>query len=183
MMQTENQNTKNKIKTAMYSLAEKMSIEKINVAMLIRECGISRTLFYYYYQDMFALLEDVLSTDMEKIIEGCIGIEDPYASVEYYVLCCSGHFPMLQKTLGTKYYETAERMVTAINTKYLRVAYEHKAGDVPAKSDDVSFMLRFMAGGITSLFFEQCVNPKFSVEEISRKLYRIIYSCVGIEEI
>ena len=27
---------------------------------------------------MFDLLEDVLSTDMEKIIEGCIGIEDPY---------------------------------------------------------------------------------------------------------
>ena len=174
---------KTKIKAALYSLAERMSIEKINVAMLIRECGISRTLFYYYYWDMFDLLEDVLSTDMEKIIEGCIGIEDPYASVEYYVLCCSGHFPMLKKALGTRYYETAERMTTAINRKYLRVAYEHKAGDVPAKPDDVNFLLRFMAGGITALFFEQCVNPKFSVEETSRKLYHIICGCVGIEEV
>ena len=79
-MPTENQDMKAKIKAAMYSLAERMSIEKINVAMVIRECGISRTLFYYY-QDMFALLEDALSMDMEKIIEGCIGIKDPYASV------------------------------------------------------------------------------------------------------
>ncbi len=181
-MQKNNQNAKAEIKAAMYSLASQMSIEKINVSMVIRECGISRTLFYYYYQDMFDLLEDVLSTDMDKIIQGCIAIEDPYASVEYFVLCCSGHFPMLRKTLGTKYYETAERMITTINSKYLRIVYEDKARDIPAKPDDVTFMIRFLSAGITALFFEECTNAKFSVEETSRKLYHIICTSTGMQE-
>lgn len=51
-MPEKNENTKQLIKDTLYELSNEMNIEKINVASLVKACGISRTIFYYYYSDI-----------------------------------------------------------------------------------------------------------------------------------
>lgn len=179
-MKKEHVNVKEKIRNTLLELSSEMSIEKINVATLVKRCEISRTLFYYYYEDMYALLEDILSTDMEKVMNDCIKISDPYESVSYFVYCCTGHFTMLKKLSGTKYYEDAERMIRMLAEKYLRKVFDSKV-DVPMKQADVNFMLEFMAAGITSYFFAHCDDAKFDIESASRQILSIISKCTGME--
>ena len=72
-----------------------MDIDKSNVSMLVRECGIFRTLFCYCYQDIFAVLEDILSTQIGKLITKCIKIDDPRESLRYFVWGYYRKFPFL----------------------------------------------------------------------------------------
>ena len=45
------------------------SLDKITVKEIVNECGINRNTFYYYYKDIYDLLEYVVSTESKKIIE------------------------------------------------------------------------------------------------------------------
>lgn len=94
-MVEKNVNTKQLIRETLFSLSSQMNKEKINIATIIKACGISRTLFYYYYSDMFDLLKDILSTNMEKVMQDCLKIEDGYKSCQYYIMCCTGYFPLM----------------------------------------------------------------------------------------
>ena len=45
------------------------SLDKITVKEIVNECGINRNTFYYYYKDIYDLLEDVVSTESKNVIE------------------------------------------------------------------------------------------------------------------
>lgn len=48
------------------SMLDRMSFDKITVTSLIKECNISRNTFYYHYQDIYDLLDDVLISLIKK---------------------------------------------------------------------------------------------------------------------
>lgn len=41
---------------------------KITVTDIVNRCGINRNTFYYYYQDMFALVDELLKVDLQEIL-------------------------------------------------------------------------------------------------------------------
>ena len=61
--------TKKAITLAFIRLAAKMPIEKISVAKITDECGISRNTFYYHYRDVYALVEDIVYTKSAKLFD------------------------------------------------------------------------------------------------------------------
>ena len=42
------------------NMPERMPLEKITVTALIKECNIGRNTFYYHYEDIYVLLDDML---------------------------------------------------------------------------------------------------------------------------
>ena len=50
--------TKKAIMESFVHLIEKKPLEKITVRDVVDECGINRNTFYYYFQDIYAVLED-----------------------------------------------------------------------------------------------------------------------------
>lgn len=57
--------TKKQIKDAFLALYENYPIEKISIRLLSEEAGMNRGTFYYYYADIYALLEEI-EDDMIK---------------------------------------------------------------------------------------------------------------------
>lgn len=49
-------------------LLNRHPLDKITVKDIVEECGINRNTFYYYYQDIYALVDDVFTTEIEKVI-------------------------------------------------------------------------------------------------------------------
>lgn len=41
-------------------MPKRMPLEKITVTALIKECNIGRNTFYYHYEDIYVLLDDML---------------------------------------------------------------------------------------------------------------------------
>lgn len=150
-MNDNHNNVKHQIKKTVFELISEMNVEKINVAMITKKCGISRTLFYYYYEDIYALLEDILSIEIENVMQECIHIENPQDAIFHYISWWKERFFIIRKLLGTKYYEPAEILIRNIHQKYIRQVFDTKV-DIPMKAKDINFMMEFMAAGLTTFF-------------------------------
>lgn len=170
---------KEKIRTTLLQLSGQTSIEKINVSMLVRECNVSRTLFYYYYQDIYDVLQDILCQEMEKVIGECLSIPDSERSVCRFVELSVQQFPLMRRILHTKYYEDAEKLLTRTVKKYLRIAFYQKVGDIPVRTEEAEFILDFMASGLTAYLFRLCELPSIDAEQIGRHLHRFIHNSVA----
>ena len=61
--------TKRAICSAFEELLEEKSLGKITVKDISSRCGITRNTFYYHYQDILDLLEDICQDSVDHIIE------------------------------------------------------------------------------------------------------------------
>ena len=68
-MPKEPTDTKIMIAGTLFEMLDKNPSQKISVKQLIETCGISRQIFYYYYQDIFDVLEYGLSLRQDHLIQ------------------------------------------------------------------------------------------------------------------
>ena len=50
-------------------LLSKKPFDKITVKDIVEACGINRNTFYYYYSDIYDLLEEIFSKELQKIVD------------------------------------------------------------------------------------------------------------------
>lgn len=165
---------KARVEKALISLTENMDIEKITVSTLIRECGISRSLFYYYYQDIGDVVDQMISSRLEKITSECLKIQDARSSVDHFVQQYADVLPILRRVHNTRYYEKAEEHISRILEGYLREVMYRKAGDKPIVISDAGFVTDFMSSAITAYFFRHDSDPEPDIPAVSHYLYRMI---------
>ena len=72
--------TKKAIKETFIALLEEHPLSDITVKDIVKKCGINRNSFYYHYQDIPALIEEIIKEEAESII-------GKYPSVSTIVEC------------------------------------------------------------------------------------------------
>ena len=60
--------TKKAIAQSFMKLLNERPLDKITVKDIVEDCGVNRNTFYYYYQDIYALLEDIFETEASLVI-------------------------------------------------------------------------------------------------------------------
>ena len=60
--------TRRAIKETFTALLEERPLNDITVKDIVERCGINRNSFYYHYQDLPALIEEIIKEDAEAII-------------------------------------------------------------------------------------------------------------------
>ena len=63
------QYTKKAIAESFLQLLNERPFDKISVVDIAEKCGINRNTFYYYYTDVFALVDDVFRMETQRIID------------------------------------------------------------------------------------------------------------------
>lgn len=63
------QYTKKAIISTFFDLISKRSLDKITVKDIVDQCEINRNTFYYYYKDIYDLIEDIFQTEIQKVIQ------------------------------------------------------------------------------------------------------------------
>ena len=61
--------TKKAIMETFLHLTEKKPLEKITIRDLVDECGINRNTFYYYFQDIYAVLEEYCDLSINSLAQ------------------------------------------------------------------------------------------------------------------
>lgn len=61
--------TKRAIETAFVELLNERALSKITVKDITERCGINRNTFYYHYQDVAALLEELCAKQVDRIVK------------------------------------------------------------------------------------------------------------------
>ncbi len=67
--------TKTAIKSTFLKLLEEKPLNQITVKMIVEECGINRNSFYYHYQDLPALIEEIVREEAASLKEAYPTIE------------------------------------------------------------------------------------------------------------
>ncbi len=62
--------TKQAIIASFLRLAAKKSPDKITVRDIVDDCGVNRNTFYYYFQDIYAVMEELCDALFESLPEG-----------------------------------------------------------------------------------------------------------------
>ena len=63
------QYTKKAIAESFMELLNERPFDKISVVDIAEKCGINRNTFYYYYSDVYALVDDVFRMETQRIID------------------------------------------------------------------------------------------------------------------
>ena len=61
--------TKQAIKDSFLKLLNQQPLSKISVRSIVEDCGINRNSFYYHYQDIPALLGEIIKDEVDMLIE------------------------------------------------------------------------------------------------------------------
>ena len=61
--------TENAIKTTFSKMLEEKPLSQITVKDLVKECGINRNSFYYHFQDIPTLAEEIIKEHVDRCIE------------------------------------------------------------------------------------------------------------------
>ena len=61
--------TKNAIKSSFIKLIEERPLNKITIKDIVTDCGINRNSFYYHFQDIPSLIEEIIKEDTDGIIK------------------------------------------------------------------------------------------------------------------
>lgn len=72
--------TREAIKAAFVKLLEERQFSEITVKNVVEECGINRNSFYYHFQDLPSLLDEIIREESDAVIE-------KYSSVSSIVEC------------------------------------------------------------------------------------------------
>ena len=73
--------TKKAIIDSFIEISKTVPIEKITVTMISKHCGINRNTFYYYFQDVYSLLEEIIYSKSEKLFpDSMFAAEDNWIS-------------------------------------------------------------------------------------------------------
>jgi len=134
--------TKKAIINAFISIADTTPIEKISVTQITDMCGISRNTFYYHYEDIYALVKDIVHTKSVKLF----------------------NIDLNETTWEEAWIRAAE--YTKKNRRFIRNIYEGVGRDVFEE-----YMLSITDGAIRRSFIGRMPQGEYSEDEKEKFLY------------
>ena len=81
--------TKKAIKEAFIALLDEKPLNRITVKDIVETCGINRNSFYYHYEDLPALIEEIIAGRVEELIQAhptIDSVEDCFDAALEFVL-------------------------------------------------------------------------------------------------
>ena len=149
--------TKKAIMESFVRLAGKKPLDKITVRDIVDDCGINRNTFYYYFQDIYAVLEEYCDLILAKLPQNS-SIFDTVSALfhiaEYFTATYPRTAKMLALSLG---FEGLERYFGAKFEPFLAALIQKEYGFTPSL-----IFLRFLRHGVLGLVLNVMCGEKLS---------------------
>lgn len=135
--------TKRAIRESFIKMLSERPLDKISIKDIIEDCELNRSTFYYYYEDIYALLEDVFQNEITEIA-GKQKIYDSWQAV----LLEAADFVLQNKKAVYNIFNSMgrERLENFLYklTRDLMVGFvNYEAGGMQVDEDDIVFIAEF----------------------------------------
>lgn len=146
--------TRQAIKTSFIKLLGEMPLSKISVRSIVEDCGINRNSFYYHFEDIPSLIEEIIKEDVDALIAQCSTI----TSMEDCVRLAF-QFATKNKKAVLHLYDSASRdiyesytmkLCEYVVTSYIATVFG--SGNIPEK--DRAIIVRFFKCEVYGLISE-----------------------------
>lgn len=167
--------TRERIIRAFYELEKVKHIDKITIKDIVEQCGLTRKTFYYYFRDIYDLMEAIADQELEKLLEESMDASTPEEALKYffrYLLPRQGHLEHIMES--REHMMLVSVMFDKVCRYFLRLI-EKKGKPLNMKKDDMDLVLHFFTYGILGILLER----KFKTEE---DIDKIVDQLLGLME-
>lgn len=163
--------TKKAIIESFVKLLNERTLDKIKVKDIVEDCGINRNTFYYHFEDIHALMEEIMRLEVERVL---LRDEDEGSWEESFIQ--AAEFALQNKRAVYHIYNSAgredvKRYLNAIAEDVMSHFVERMAKGVPAKEEDKKLVIRLyraMLVGTIEDWLE--AGMKYDVEGMIRRV-------------
>lgn len=173
--------TKKAIKESFVKLLNEKPLSKISVKDIVEECGINRNSFYYHFQDIPALLEEIITEQAEDLISSYPEIDSLEKGMEvatdFAIKNKMAVYHIYNSVNRDMYEQYTMRLCRHVVTRYLEVAFK----DADVSQDDKDVAIRLISGSLFGLIYDW-LNSGMN-EERPADIKRVCELCKGIPEL
>ncbi|MDY2986013.1 MAG: TetR-like C-terminal domain-containing protein [Peptoniphilus sp.] len=167
------QYTKELIRDVFWELAGKNTLKDVTVSEIAKICEINRNTFYYYYEDIYDLMREILDEELEKVdiqFNETLSWEDSFLVASEFILKNKKAVYNIFKSVERKtMYDYVFKVAGIVMTKY--VENESKIKNIRASKRDKDLISYFYQAALTS-FVVKWIDDGM-VEEPESIVYRI----------
>ena len=135
--------TKIAIKNSLIKLLNERPINKITVKDIVEDCGINRNSFYYHYNDIPSLIEEIINSEADRIINDHSRLESIEDCIQVAVsFACENRKAVLHihNSPNHEIYERCLwRVCEYVVTTYINTVFADNA----LSDDDKSILIRY----------------------------------------
>lgn len=163
--------TQKAIKASFMKLLNIRPLDKISVKDIVEDCGINRNTFYYHYQDIYALLQDVFEDEARQVVE-----ENEIGNRWQEGLIQATQFALDNKRAIYHIYhsmnrEQLERYLLQIADGLVGRYIREQAEGLAVSEEDIIFITAFYKHAVTGLLLEWLQNGmKTEPESVIQKM-------------
>ena len=140
--------TKKAIMDCFLNMLKRKNIDRVTVTDICEECGINRNTFYYYFKDIYdvleAIFEDEVRLVMDEAKEG-VTFHDAYARAAALIL---NNREAIMHIYASENGRVLRTYLDAVVTQVVRRFVLEKAEGYSLSESDVAFITAFYSNGI-----------------------------------
>lgn len=148
--------TKKLIYYTFIELLEKKPFDKITVKDIVEACDINRNTFYYYYSDIYDLLEEIFMKELNEFVDAHKEGKSWVASFIKVAYVAYEHKRLINNICASRSYEYLENYMYKVCNKIMIDLVQFMAQDMNVHEDDIEFIASFYEyafAGIISEWF------------------------------
>jgi AcrR family transcriptional regulator len=135
--------TRRAIRESFLKLLEERPLNQITIKDIVADCGINRNSFYYHYEDLPALIEEIIKDEADRIIREHAAIGSLEECLEIAISFAQAHKKAVWHIYNSVSRDLYERYLLDI-CQYVVTAYADTAfTDIPIKETDRPIIIRY----------------------------------------
>ena len=135
--------TKKAIVETFLELLKEHSLDKITVKDIVEKCGINRNTFYYYFQDIYDLIDDVFEFETKRVLEDEKQYESWYEELLRVALFVVENRTAIRHVYTSKSRDVLDKYLFAICDKLVRNYVIEQAASISVSEEDKEFVITF----------------------------------------
>lgn len=171
--------TKKAIIETFIEMLNQMPLDKITVKDIVNNCGINRNTFYYYYQDIYALLEDIISAEIDKVVNESGGFDSWIEGCKLAIRFCLENKKAVYHIYNSLSKDVIDRYLNSVLDYFMKEYIKQEIQGLTVDERDVMIISMFYRSALLGLIFDWIgQGMKADAVELLDRLGFIFDGCV-----
>jgi len=148
--------TKQAIYASFLKLLNDRPLDQISVKDIVDDCGVNRKTFYYYYQDIYALIDDYFKNELDgvaKTLPDGLSWQDAQKALAAYLL---NNRTVVLHIFRSLDYATLEQTAYNMGLQKISEILSAKSKDLDVGEDDVNLIAGLCASAMAGFLVRWC---------------------------
>lgn len=163
--------TKKAIIEAFVKLLNERPLDKIKVKDIVEECGINRNTFYYHFQDIPSLIEEIMREEVNRVLaeqKQSATWEEGFIQATEFALKNKKAIYHIYKSVSR---DVVERYLNAIAEDVMTRFVEQMTEDLSPEEDDKKLVIHFYKAALVGMTLDWIeAGMKYDTEKLIRRV-------------